>query len=457
MSTVDIFLPKYGQLYPSMPVEIFKKETAHSIVAMQIHRGYKFELKLNNKERSYLRACAGTARFAWNWGLAERLKKLTEKAPHDRFTTAIEQHRVLNKLKKTELGWLYQYSKCIPQESLRDLERAFTHFWENWKERKAGQTTRYVGFPKFKKKGKCKASFRLTGTLKVIPEKNQVQLPRLGKLRVKERPRLPETALILSATVSRTAARWYVALTVVEDVPTSQKNVGPLLALDKGVRVFGALSLGLPIPNPHFLQSQARKLRRMSKALSRKKKGSKNRQKAARKLADFYLKITAARRDFLHKTSTYFTKTHGVILVEDLFIKGLMQNKKLSKYWAELAHGEFQRMLDYKAQLCGAKVIKVDRFFPSSKLCSNCLYYNPEFTLSERVFHCPLCGLELDRDYNASLNLENYYYIYQPILDPQAVAQSSEETLNACGAPVRLTIGKLGSRKQEDCTVVPNS
>ncbi|MFX1512940.1 MAG: transposase [Promethearchaeota archaeon] len=139
-----------------------------------------------------------------------------------------------------------------------------------------------------------------------------MQLPRLGKLRVKECSHLPETARILSVIVSRTAERWYVALRVTGDGPTPPKKAGFLLALDKGVRVFGALSLGLPIPNPHFLQSQARKLRCVSQALSRKKKGSKNKQKAAWKLTDFYCQITAAR--------------------QDLFIKGLMQNRNLSKY-----------------------------------------------------------------------------------------------------------------------------
>ncbi|MFX1511441.1 MAG: RNA-guided endonuclease InsQ/TnpB family protein [Promethearchaeota archaeon] len=142
-------------------------------------------------------------------------------------------------------------------------------------------------------------------------------------------------------------------------------------------------------------------------------------------------------------------------MVEDLYIKGLMQNSKLSKYWADLAHGEFQRMLTYKAPLYGSKVIKAERFFPSSKLCSNCLYYKTELILADRTFECPLCGLTLDRDLNATRNLENYYYIYQPLLDPHSVAESSEETLNACGKPVSLLKEKHGSRKQKDCTVVP--
>ncbi|MFX1511442.1 MAG: RNA-guided endonuclease InsQ/TnpB family protein [Promethearchaeota archaeon] len=177
------------------------------------------------------------------------------------------------------------------------------------KERKAGRTTHYVGFPKFKKKGKCKDSFRLTGTNKVFPEEKRIQLPRLGKLRLKERPQLPETAHILNAMISRTADRWYVALIVKDDWPDPPKNTGQILALDKGVSIFVALSLGLFIPKPQFLLKHARKLQQLSRALSRKKKGSNNRRKAALKLAQFYRKATATRHDFLHKTSTYFTKT----------------------------------------------------------------------------------------------------------------------------------------------------
>ncbi len=124
-----------------------------------------------------------------------------------------------------------------------------------------------------------------------------------------------------------------------------------------------------------------------------------------------------------------------MIVTEDLYVKGLMQNKKLSKYWADLSHGMFQRFLAYKAPFYGSRLIEIDRWFPSSKLYSNCLYYHRHLTLADRVFHCPLCGLVLDRDQNAAFNVANYYIIYQFLLSP--VAESSAETLNACGEAVR--------------------
>ena len=371
----------------------------------------------------------------------------------DRYTDAMKQHKALNRLKKTDYTWMYEVSKCIPQEALRDLDHAYQHFFTNLRQIKKKQTTRYVGMPKFKKKGKCKDSFRLTGAIRLFSKVKQVQLPRLGKLRLKERPNLPAMARILNATVSRIADRWYVAVTVEEHQPDPLPNEGPVVALDKGLSVFMVLSTGIPIAKPQFLLRQARKQRRLSKAHSRKQNGSKNKQKSALCLARFYRRITNQRHNFLHQTSTYLAKNHSLIVTEDLHVKGLIQNKKLSKYWADLSHGMFQRFLEYKAPLYGSRVIKIDRWFPSSKLCSNCLYYHRDLTLTERVFNCPLCGLVLDRDHNAALNIANYYAIYQLLLLP--VAESSAETLNACGEVVSPASER--ARVYESGSTAPNT
>ena len=398
-------------------------------------RGYKYELRVNNKEQTLLIKCAGISRFAWNWGLTNRKMRYQNQTGEARTTDAMKQHKELNRLKPTTFPWMYEVSKCVPQEALRDLDRGYQNFFTNHRKRKRNQTSRYVGLPRFKKKGKCKDSFRLTGVIHVFTAVKQIQLPRLGKLRLKERPNIPPSACILSATISRTADRWYVALTVKEEQLKCKPNGGPIVALDKGLSVFAALSTGIPIARPKFLLRQARKQRRLSKAHSRKQKGSKNKRKSALRLARFYRRITNQRHNFLHQTSTYLAKNHSVIVTEDLHVKGLMQNKKLGKYWADLSHGMFQRLLEYKAPLYGSMVIKIDRWFPSSKLCSNCLYYHRNLLLADRVFHCPLCGLIIDRDQNAAFNIANYYTIYQFLLFP--VAESSAETLNACGEVVR--------------------
>ncbi|MHA2231147.1 MAG: RNA-guided endonuclease InsQ/TnpB family protein [Candidatus Hodarchaeales archaeon] len=413
-------------------------------------RGYRYELKVNNKERTRLSQCAGTSRFAWNWGLAARNERYHNNLGTKRFTNAMKQHKHLNALKQTAFPWMYNYSKCVPQEALRDLDQAFQNFFQNRKDRQAGKTTRYVGFPKFKKKGKCNDSFRLTGTIRLFPAAKQVQLPRLGKLCLKERPQLHSSARILSATVSRTADRWYVALQIVEEVPDSAPN-GQLmvLGLDPGLAKFVTFSTGLELSNPRWLRTGERKLRRLSRAVSRKQKGSTNRRKAVRQLAQFHQRLRACRADHHHKLSAYVTQNHGVVITEDLHVAGLSRNKRQAKSWADVAHGEFRRQLSYKSNWNGAHYVEVPRFYPSSKLCSTCWYYHTDLTLKDRVFECPMCGMTLDRDLNAALNLEQYYHCRVYLHPNYAVAGSLSETLNACGEVARPDGFRHTSTKQE--------
>ncbi|MFQ5979470.1 MAG: RNA-guided endonuclease InsQ/TnpB family protein [Candidatus Heimdallarchaeota archaeon] len=413
-------------------------------------RGYRFELKVNNKECTLLRQCAGTARFAWNWGLADRNTRYQNKQGNERFTDAMKQHKQLNALKYTDFPWMYHYSKCVPQEALRNLDQAFQNFYQNRKDRTAGKTTRYVGFPKFKKKGHCKESFRLTGSIRVFSATKRVQLPRLGKLRMKERPQLPSSARVLSATVSRTADRWYVALQVVEDVPAPPPNDQPMvLGVDPGLAKFATFSNGLELQNPKWLRKGETKLRRLSRAVSRKQHGSRNRLKAVWRLARFHQRLSACRADHHHKLSAYVTQNHGVVVTEDLHIAGLSRNKRQAKSWADAAHGEFRRQLIYKSDWHGAHYIAVPRFYPSSKLCSTCWYYHAELALKDRVFDCPMCGLSLDRDFNAALNMEWYYHSRLYLQPDYSVAGSLSETLNACGEVVRPDGFRHTSVKQE--------
>ncbi|MHA2232632.1 MAG: RNA-guided endonuclease InsQ/TnpB family protein [Candidatus Hodarchaeales archaeon] len=413
-------------------------------------RGSRHELKVNNKERTLLYQCAGTSRFAWNWGLADRNARYHSKQGSERFTDAMKQHKHLNALKQRDFAWMYNYSKCVPQEALRDLEQAFQNFYQNHKDRKAGKTTRYVGFPQFKKKGKCKDSFRLTGTIRVFPEQKQLQLPRLGKLRLKERPQWPSSARILSATISRTADRWYVALQITEEVPDSSSNGQQMvLGLDPGLAKFATFSTGLELPNPKWLRQGQRKLRRLSRAVSRKQKGSNNRRKAVRRLARFHQRLSACRTNHHHQLSAYITQNHGVVVTEDLHIASLKKNKQQSKSWADVAHGEFRRQLLYKSEWHGAHYIAIPRFYPSSKLCSTCWYYHTDLALKDRMFECPMCGLTLDRDLNAALNMEQYYHCRLFLHPGYSVAGSLSETLNACGEVVRPDGFRRTSMKQE--------
>lgn len=390
---------------------------------MKIIRGYKTELHLNNKQITNCLKHAGAARYAYNWGLSQKQQAYDakEKSPN-----AIELHRRLNRLKKTDLPWMYESSKCAPQEALRNLDRAFDNFFRKCKQKKQGKHKGKVGFPKFKSKKKGIGSFRLTGTIRVF--ENSIQLPRLGLLKLKERNYLPVDAKVLSATISERAGRWFVSIQVEEDVQVkiTEKDEHDVVGVDLGIKTLATVSDGTSFDNPKALKNSLRKLRRLGRAVSRKKKGSSNRKKAVRRLAKRHYKISCIRNDILHNLTTQLTKTKSVIGVEDLNVKGMMRNHCLAQAIADVGFGEFRRQLEYKGQLYGCEIVLVDRFFPSSKLCSSCGAINDNLKLSDRSWTCD-CGTVHDRDFNASYNLEN-------------VAASSSETLNACEGGLPLAV-----------------
>ncbi len=357
---------------------------------MLVNKAYRYELEPNKTQLILLKKHAGCARFAWNWGLAER-KRLWEE--ERKTTNAIELHRKLNRLKKTDFPWMYEVSKCAPQEALRDLDKAFKNFFEG-----------RANFPKFKEKG-VHDSFRLTGTIKVFPK--HVQLPRLGKIRVKEKTTKCK-GRILSATVSREADRWYVSLTVIVEIPDPVPVVGEPVGIDVGLKHFAVLSTGEKIEAPKSLEKNLKRLRRLSRQHSRKQKGSNNRRKSAIKLARLHRRIRNQRRDFLHKLSTRLAKTKPVIVIEDLAVKNMIKNRRLSRHIADAGWREFSRMLEYKTKWYGSKLVVAPKFYPSSRMCSGCGYVLPDIKLSTRYWVCPECGIYHDRDINAAQNLVNY-------------------------------------------------
>ena len=397
---------------------------------MLTNKAYRYELDPNNIQRSSLAQHAGVARFAYNWGLEQRIARYKNNQGDDRFTDAMKQHKLLNSLKKTEFPWMYETSKCAPQEALRDLHRAFNNFYRG---RKSGKK---IGFPRFKRRG-FRDRFRLTGTIRF--HKRAIQLPRIGKVRIKEKREKYHSGRILSVTVRRRADRWFVSVTVEEDFLDPQPVRGPPVGVDLGVKTLATLSDGTTFANPRALGRRLRKLRQLSKNLSRKKKGSKNHEKAKLRLAKMYLKVFNVRQDTLHKLTTYLAKSHSKVVIEDLLVSGMLKNRRLARVIADMGFYEFRRQLEYKCQWYGSELVVAARIFPSSKMCSQCGHRKKELSLTERVYECEQCGLEIDRDLNAALNL---------------VAVSLPETENACGEEVRLLTDSLNlqratSEKQE--------
>jgi putative transposase len=339
--------------------------------------------------------------------------KKGEKGP-----TAIDLHRALNTLKKTELSWMYGVSKCAPQEAIRHVDKAYDNFFRKVKLKKAGKHKGKAGFPKFKSKKKGIGSFRFTtGSMKVFS--NTIQLPRLGKLRLKEHDYLPTDAHILSATVSEQAGRWFVSIQVEEERAELVNSNTSAIGIDLGVTTLATCSDGVEFANPKALKSQLKKLKRLQRAHSRKQKGSKNREKSRRKLTILHARIAHIRQDSIHKFTTQVCKSHAHVGIEDLHVAGMLKNHHIAQAISDVSMGEIRRQLTYKAEKFGTRVVVIDRFYPSSKTCSVCGYVLETLDLKVRVWQCPNCHTLHQRDNNAAKNI---------------LAVSLTDSLNACGA-----------------------
>ncbi|MFA5872726.1 MAG: RNA-guided endonuclease TnpB family protein [Anaerolineales bacterium] len=368
---------------------------------MIVLRAFKAELDLNNVQKTACAKHTGVARFAYNWGLARKIEAYQNR---EKVPTAIDLHRELNVLKKGELAWMYEVSKCAPQEALRNLDQAYAHFFRRVKEKKAGKKIQ-AGFPRFKSKKDGVGSFRLTGVIHVFDD--AIQLPRLGRLRLKECGYLPvEGVHILSVTVSERAGRWFVSVQVEMSQPEPLETAKPVAGVDLGVMVLATVSDGTRIENPRALKSSLRKIRRLQRVVSRRQKGGANRQKAVRQLAKAYARVANVRNNALHQATSLLAKTKSAVVLENLNVSGMLQNHHLAQAMADVGFHEFRRQLVYKGQWYGCEVLLADRFYPSTKRCSKCGQVKERIGLDEREYHCEVCGLAIDRDLNAAINLE---------------------------------------------------
>jgi len=376
--------------------------------------GFKTELNLNNKQKTLAAQHAGVARHAYNWGLAVCKKAIEEK---QKVPTAIDLHKRLVAEVKKENPWYYQSSKCAPQQALRNLEAAF----QKWREKKAR-------FPVFKKRGK-RDSFYLEGKIRISGDR--IKVPILGWLKCHEQ--LPATCP-KSVTISRQADRWFISFVFeqpVEDssseVPTEVspeapgtkkkrkkrkklKKEGDVIGVDLGINNLAACSNGRVFANPKPYRKAKKRLKRLQRQISRKKKGSQNRKKAVKRVAKVHKRIADIRNDHLHKITTYLAQRYKVVVIEDLNVSGMLKNHKLAGSIADCGFYEFKRQLEYKAKLYDCQLVVADRFYPSSQLCSRC-GHQQKIPLSQRVFSCESCDFgPIDRDLNSSFNLVKWYF-----------------------------------------------
>ena len=368
---------------------------------------------------------AGGARFAFNAGLAHvkealdagdkpewSLYSLRKWWNSNKDTLAVDADGVI---------WWAENSKEAYSSGLEALAKGLS----NWvKSRKGVRKGRRMGFPRFKAKDRATPRFAYTtGRFGLIDgDPKALKLPRIGRVHCMENvAERVDGARVLRMTVSRRAGRWYAALTVEREEPAAAKETprGGAVGIDLGIKTLATLSDGTVIKNPRYLRKAERKLKRAQKVLSRKTTGSKRRAKARAKVARLHARVANQRGDAIHKATTWLTQTYSEICIEDLNAAGMVKNHHLAKAVMDASFGEFRRQLEYKTARTGARLHIVDRWYPSSKMCSKCGRVKAKLSLNERVYTCDGCGLVMDRDLNAAINIK--------------VAGSAPETQNARG------------------------
>ena len=369
------------------------------------HLAHVIALEPTAEQAHQFRCAAGCARFAYNWGLS-RWKELYKAGSKPTWMSL--QREFVSRI-DAEFPFMRSVPSSAYYQVFRHLGKAFARFFK-----KLG------AYPQFKRKHGSPTTFKLVD---VRCHDRSIVMPRIGAVRSRETLRFP--GRIISATVREDAERWVISILV--DVPAEihhcqhQADI-PVVGIDLGLKALATFSDGTHVDAPKPLKRYVKRLRRSQRQLSRRHKGSKRRRRTQIIIARLHRRIRSIRQSFLHPLTTRIIQNHGVIVIEDLHVKGMLKNHSLARAISDVGWGEFRRQLTYKAERYGRKLLLAPRFFPSSKQCSHCGCVKETLSLKERIFDCEACGLHLDRDHNAARNLAHLH-------------TAAEAGMNALGEP----------------------
>lgn len=358
---------------------------------MEIKRAYRFRFNPTPEQEQVLARTFGCARFAYNHMLRLRtdawFKEQKRVGYHD--TSAL-----LTELKKTpEHAWLNEVSSVPVQQALRHLQTAFANFF-----------AKRAAYPAFKRKDGPQSAEYTTSAFKW--DGKAIKLAKMdAPLAIRWSRTLPKAAKVTTVTVSKDAAGRYFVSLLCDDTVAPKPEAAGKVGIDLGLTHFAILSTGEKITAPNTFRKNEAKLAKLQRRLAKKQKGSKNRAKARLKVSRLHARIADARRDFLHKLSTRLISENQVIAVETLAVSNMQKNRCLAKSISNASWSEFVRQLEYKAQWYGRTLVGIDRWYPSSKRCSDCGHTAPKMPLSVREWTCPECGSIHDRDVNAARNV----------------------------------------------------